>query len=153
MFFKTLAPVLALIAFSFGGAAHSINKPIELSSDVMLVQENATGTELVEPAGVVPGDTLQFTNSYRNQTTEIIPDFVIVNPVPTNVAITQEAAANVQVSVDGGDIWGVLSALSIELTNGESRAATNEDVTHLRWTVPILAPDQSGTVAYRGKVK
>src|SRR6478609_12146560 len=106
-------------------------RPIKLQSDVKLVRQAQQGgaSELVAPEGVVPGDTLVFTTSYRNEGASAVSDFVIVNPVPTDLVLTDEAAAGTEVSVDGGKQWGRLADLEIVKEDGEERPATIEDIT------------------------
>ena len=58
-------------------------RPVKLESDVHLLRPANEGGEaqLVEPQGVVPGDTLVFTTRYRNEGSKPVTNFVIVNPV------------------------------------------------------------------------
>ncbi len=62
------------------GAAQE--RPIKLESDVKLVQpaqQQGDAPKLVAAEGVVPGDTLVFTTSYRNEGSSVVNDFVIVS--------------------------------------------------------------------------
>ena len=157
MFYKTLAPMIAVASIISGGPALAQAKPVTLSADVMLERTLDDGIEqkreLVAPVGVVPGDMLVFTTSYRNAGGETVTDFVIVNPVPSSVQVTSETVSETEVSVDGGTNWGRLDQLAVADDAGAERAATNEDVTHLRWTIASLTPGQSGSVSYRATVR
>ena len=126
--------------------------PIELSSQIQLVQPSDDGDTLVSPDSVVPGDTLVFQTSYSNRTGETVTDFVVATPVPPSVTLTMRSAANLDVSVDGGTGWGQLADLTVE-EETETRAATADDVTHVRWIIAEMAPDAEGTVQYRAIVK
>jgi hypothetical protein len=82
-----------------------------------------------------------------------VSNFVIVNPVPATVKLSQQSAARLEVSVDGGKNWGMLSALTVPDAQGNPRAATPDDVTHLRWTITSLGQGQSGRAVYSATVR
>jgi len=160
MIFKALIATLAAVSMAAPGAAMAQEKPVSLASDVKLVrvipataQGDAAKTELVEPASVVPGDTLAFSISYRNAGGEPVTDFVIVNPVPANVQLSDESAAASEVSIDGGKNWGMLASLTVADAEGAERPATAADVTHLRWKIALLTPGESGSAGFRAIVR
>jgi len=160
MIFKALIATLAAASMTAPGATMAQERPVSLSSDVKLVrvvqdaeQGNAARTELVEPQSVVPGDTLAFSISYRNGGGDPVTDFVIVNPVPANVQLSDESAAASEVSIDGGQSWGMLDTLSVAQADGEDRPATAADVTHLRWRIALLTPGEEGTASFRAIVR
>jgi uncharacterized repeat protein (TIGR01451 family) len=160
MIFKSLIAALAAISMSAPVASMAQERPVSLSSDVKLVrvvrdadQGDAARIELVEPESVVPGDTLAFSVSYRNGGGEPVTDFVIVNPVPANVQLSDESASALEVSIDGGKNWGMLTELSVAETDGAERPATAADVTHLRWKIALLTPGESGTASFRATVR
>lgn len=148
-----LAILLTVCAAPAAAAAQE--RPIKLQSDVKLVRPGAQGAapELVEAEGVVPGDTLLFTTSYRNEGASAVSDFVIVNPVPTDLVLTDEAAAQTEVSVDGGKSWGRLAELKIVNEGGEERPATINDITHMRWVFARVAPSETGEVRFSARVR
>ena len=150
MIFKTLLAAAAVTSMAVPALAQS--DPIELSSQIQLVQPSDDGDTLVSPDSVVPGDTLVFQTSYSNRTGETVTDFVVATPVPPSVTLTMRSAANLDVSVDGGTGWGQLADLTVE-EETETRAATADDVTHVRWIIAEMAPDAEGTVQYRAIVK
>jgi uncharacterized repeat protein (TIGR01451 family) len=160
MIFKTVIAALAAFSMAAPGASMAQERPVSLSSDVKLVrvvrdadEGNAARIELVEPESVVPGDTLAFSVSYRNGGGEPVTDFVIVNPVPANVQLSDESAGDSEVSIDGGKHWGMLAELSVAETDGAERPATAADVTHLRWKIALLTPGESGTASFRATVR
>lgn len=160
MISKALTAVIATTLMFTPAAGLAQQKPVTLSSDVKLVRiidnaEQGEGptTELVDPVTVVPGDTLAFTISYRNAGGESVTDFVIVNPVPANMRLTAESAAATEVSVDGGQSWGMLDTLTLALEEGGQRPATAEDVTHLRWKIALLTPGENGSTWFRAIVR
>jgi len=148
-----LAVLLTICAVPAVAAAQE--RPIKLQSDVKLLRPAQEGgaPQLVEAEGVVPGDTLVFTTIYRNEGASAVNDFVIVNPVPADLVLTDDAVAATDVSVDGGSHWGRLGELKIVKTNGEERAATIEDITHMRWTFASVAPSEVGEVKFSARVR
>ena len=124
MIFKTLLAAAAVTSMAVPALAQ--NDPIELSSQIQLVQPSDDGDTLVSPDSVVPGDTLVFQTSYSNRTGETVTDFVVATPVPPSVTLTMRSAANLDVSVDGGTGWGQLADLTVEEEIG--RASCRERV-------------------------
>ncbi|MFC3099404.1 hypothetical protein [Altererythrobacter lauratis] len=138
-------------------AAMAQESPVELSSAVQVVipadENNGTEEQLAEASNVLPQDLLHFSVSYRNMGAEAVNDLLLVNPVPATVRVTDESALSTQVSVDGGESWGNLSELVVERENGETTPATVDDITHLRWTIALIAPGEAGSVGFRAVVK
>ena len=150
----------SMIAVGMAFAApvsHAKEKPVTLTSDVKLERviedDGVKHAELAPAEGVVPGDTLVFSTNYRNASGETVTDFVIVNPIPANLALAGDVPAGAQVSIDGGSTWGSLAMLSITDEGGEERPAALTDVTHLRWTIASVGPAQHGQVGYRAVVR
>jgi hypothetical protein len=80
--------------------------------------------------------------------------FTVTNPLPRAIAFERTADGEEDVSVDGGRTWGPLEALSLRSSDGRTRRAVAEDVTHLRWRVPgALAMLGTGQMTYRGVVR
>lgn len=131
--------------------------PVSLKGDVKLektVTENGVSSvQLLDPKVVVPGDRLLFTTRYQNDGAAAVTNFVVTNPLPSAVVLAGEAAAETEVSVDGGKSWGLLSVLKVSDGQGGQRAAAPSDVTHVRWTVAKIAPGASGQVEYHAIVR
>lgn len=152
---KNFVVSLALIAAAslpFAAQAQT-QSPVTLSGDVKAVQntvdaEGNETVELVEPNVIVPGDRLMFITGYANSGAEAVDNFVVTNPLPAAVRLAGDADAALTVSVDGGTTWGTLDTLSVTDENGEPRAATHADVTHVRWTLASIAPGESGQLEY-----
>lgn len=129
------------------------DQAISLSGSVMheTVSFDASGkevTELVEPNTIVPGDRLIFGTDYNNGSDEAVDNFVVTNPLPPAVRLAPDADTTLIVSVDGGKSFGTLSQLSVLAEDGGSRPADQADVTHVRWTLPSVAPGESGRLEY-----
>lgn len=152
---KILLAVLLAASTLVPGTAAAQNKPIKLKSDVQLLQP-ASGdgeAQLVAPEGVVPGDTLVFTTSYHNEGGSAVSNFVIVNPVPADLLLSDETAEQTEVSVDGGVHWGRLAELSIVDSNGQERSANSQDITHMRWAFNEVPPAATGQVRFSARVR
>lgn len=149
-----LAVLLAASMFS-SGAAMAQEKPIKLKSDVQLLKpaDDEGEAQLVAPEGVVPGDTLVFTTSYRNEGGSTVNNFVIVNPVSTDLLLSDETALQTEVSVDGGKHWGSLADLTVSDSEGQERAANAQDVTHMRWAFSEIPPAATGQVQFSARVR
>lgn len=75
--------------------------------------------------------------------------FVITNPLPASLAYQKGTGDNEEVSVDRGRTWGQLENLRIG-----ARAATADDVTHIRWRIPSTSAARGrGEFAYAGLVR
>ncbi len=145
---------ISLLATAAGTAPLSAqDQAISLSGSVMheTVSLDASGkevTELVEPNTIVPGDRLIFGTDYNNGSDEAVDNFVVTNPLPPAVRLAPDADTTLIVSVDGGKTFGTLSQLSVLAEDGGSRPADQADVTHVRWTLPSVAPGESGRLEY-----
>ncbi len=147
---KMICSVLLLAA---PVAAMAQQQPISLEGEVHAVVETVdedgnAQVELVEPGTIVPGDRLLFSTSYTNTGTEPVENFVMTNPLPGPVRLAPDADPELVVSVDGGTSWGQLSDLSVTAEDGTSRAAQHSDVTHIRWTLAVVEPGQTGRLEY-----
>lgn len=136
------------------GAASAAPGQVALAGTVKLentlVEAGKSRVVLSEPKIVVPGDRLQFSTRYTNLG-GAVQNFVITNPVPGAVMLAGQAGD--EVSVDGGMSWGRLAALTIADGKGARRAAQANDVTHIRWTISVIAAGASGAVEYRAIVR
>ncbi len=150
--------ILAFFAVLMPGLAHAANN-VALNSEVFverLIKDEAgrPKTVLEMPKVVVPGDRLVFVLNYRNVGIAPANDFVVTNPLPDAVQFQGTADPIAQVSVDGGQNWGALTALKIRENDGNWRSASPEDVTHVRWAVKQAIPvGAKGSLSFRGIVR
>jgi uncharacterized repeat protein (TIGR01451 family) len=163
---KAQTPVAAM-------AAAAQSKPaVSLASEVFVERKivDATGKETIslkKPGEVVivPGDRVIFKTAYKNNGTEAATGFRATNPMPAPIQFVSAREDWAEVSVDGGVSWGKLAALMVTpkaeaVADGAAsavpaaRAATEADVTHVRWVFndPIPA-GAAGEVSYIGFVK
>jgi uncharacterized repeat protein (TIGR01451 family) len=163
---KAQAPMAAM-------AAAAQSKPaVSLASEVFVERKivDAAGKETVslkKPGEVVivPGDRVVFKTSYKNNGIDAATGFRATNPMPAPIQFVSAREDWAEVSVDGGVTWGKLAALTVTpkaeaAADGAAsaapaaRAATEADVTHVRWVFndPIPA-GAGGEVSYIGFVK
>lgn len=151
--------ILAVIGAIFSAPAMAQNdQAIALLGDVKVVktivdESGEKRIELTDTSIVVPGDVLLFSTSYRNQTDKPVENFVLTNPLASAVAYSSDEKNEQQVSVDGGNSWGLLSELTVTAEDGTTRAAQGSDVTHLRWVLPIIRPAESGQITFNAIVR
>lgn len=147
----------ALIACVAPAAQAQTAQPVELKGDVkvdkVVVENGKEKHVLSDPTVVVPGDKLIFSTNYRNAGAEPVKLFVVTNPIPEAVMLAPEGAADLTVSVDGGKTWGKLASLSVSNGQGGMRPAEARDATHVRWTLPVVAPGAVGKVTYHAIVR
>jgi len=150
--FGILCSTLLLVAAPVAHAQEPV-QPITLEGEVHAVVETVddngeTQVELVEPGTIIPGDRLVFGTNYANSGDEPVENFTMTNPLPGPVRLAPDADPDLVVSVDGGTTWGLLSELTVDAEDGSSRAATHSDVTHIRWTLAVVNPGESGRLEY-----
>jgi uncharacterized repeat protein (TIGR01451 family) len=149
---------LALLALTASSAAWAADN-VSLTSEVLVehVKQQADGSSKVvreEPNVVTPGDKLVFLLSYRNGGAQPATGFVVTNPIPASVAFTGGESEGAIVSIDGGKSWGPLVSLKVANADGSMRAATPDDVTHIRWSfAQPIAAGRAGQLSFRGVVK
>ncbi len=128
---------------------------VELQGEVQVVrileQDGQRVETYAEPTQVIPGDRLKFTTSYRNGTGQNVEDFVITNPLPKAVVLTE--TGDFEVSVDGGQSFGTLATRTIPTPEGGTRSATLADVEQVRWTIASISSGASGQVTYFASVR
>ena len=151
-FTKMVAALLVLSSTAVPVAAYA-QSPVSLSGDVKAVETTVDDagnevTKLVDPDVIVPGDRLVFGTDYANNGAEPVENFVVTNPLPAAVRLAPDADPQLVVSVDAGKSWGVLASLTVAAEDGSTRAASHADVTHVRWTLPVIAPGASGRLEY-----
>ena len=134
---------------------------ISTTAEIEIVEVAPDGQETVlrtAARSVVPGTELIYTITAKNAGNEPADKVVVTNPVPAQTRYIDGTAAgantDITFSVDGGESWGQPVSLTVVDENGESRTATADDYTHVRWTLKSnLAPAQQLPVTYRAQVK
>jgi uncharacterized repeat protein (TIGR01451 family) len=154
-----LITLIIAIATALIGVSAQAATPLQLSSDVFvekqIVRADGSRTVVLEkPNLVLPGDNLVFVVKYRNSGTATANNFVVTNPLPAAVAFNGTSDGLEIVSIDGGNVWGILGALRVKQADGTVRAAERRDVTHIKWNLnqPLTAGAE-GKLIFRGIVK
>ena len=153
---KKLFVIAAAIssALTVGTPAQAQNN-VTLQADVKLIRmvdgNGATRETLEEPSKVVPGDSLVFRTAYSNDTGTAADNVVVTNPLPAAVKLAKDG--DFEASVDGGNAFGPLATLRVADAQGNTRAASLDDVTHVRWTLKSVAPGEKGQFQYFATVR
>lgn len=157
---RKLGAALCLIAglTAFGSAfaqEKSVNIDNAVYQEIEVVRPDGTVEIKRAPATkVVPGDTVIYEITYRNSGDQPATDVVVGIPVPAELVFIDDGETPVSaLSVDGGEHYGALAALTVLDAEGDERPAEASDVTDLRWTIGSLAPGASGKVSFRARVK
>jgi len=158
---KTLAKmsIALLLALSSGPVMAQVEVTTTAEVEVVDVQPDGREVVRLESASrVIPGTEVIYTITAKNTGSQPADSVVVTNPVPLQTRYVDGSAtgANTDItfSVDGGQTWGKAQSLTVTDANGEERAATADDYTHVRWTLQSnLAPDQQVPVWYRAQVK
>jgi hypothetical protein len=109
---------------------------------------------LVKQKSGPPGTRLVFVHSYRNGGRAPAANFAMTNPMPSGVGYLGSDDTTATVSVDGGKTFGPLATAKMRSTDGSLRAATPDDVTHVRWALKSAIPvGGTGKFSFSGIVK
>jgi hypothetical protein len=109
---------------------------------------------LVHQKSGPPGTRLVFVHSYRNGGKAPAANFAMTNPMPSGVGYFGSDEASATVSVDGGKTFGSLTTAKVRSGDGSLRAATLDDVTHVRWVLKSAIPvGGTGKFSFRAIVK
>lgn len=161
------ASIGSMLAWTTPAAAQTADSSRVVLSSIAMVERSVIGADgkevatLNKPADVtiIPGDRVVFTLRYQNKGALPATGFRATNPMPGPVQFVEAAEEWAEVSVDGGINWGKLSDLLVAAKSAEGtaptmRAASAEDVTHVRWVFnQAIAPGAEGSLSYRGVVK
>lgn len=158
---KALTLVSLFLLVAAGTVAAQDNIELTSRAEMETVTVNAKGekeTVRTPAAKVVPGDTVIFTNSYRNAGKEPATRVVIVNPVPEHMVYLDGSAAGTKMvitfSIDGGKSFAAADQLVLPGADGKPRPARADEYTHIRWTLPeSLLPGAAGEVVFRARLK
>lgn len=149
---------LGLFLFSLSLAAYGQQGAISLKAVALVEQtvtnsDGTTSTKMVPASSVRPGTDVFYRISFTNVSNDTATGLIINDPIPQSMVYKLDTAygANTtpQVSVDGGNNYGNLDALTVLDETGSPRPAVAADVTHLRWLVNYpLNPGDEGNVSF-----
>lgn len=152
--------VLAAAAALASPVAARAAGPLEVVSTVLVESkvragDGTTRVALTPAKRVVPGDRVVLTLAYRNTGTQPLSNIAFDNPVPAGLAYRSPApgSAAPEVSVDGRT-YGALATLRVPAAGGGWRAASPDDVTHVRWRLDRpLSAGAKGQFAFQAVLK
>ena len=126
-FVRTARWALGVAVLVCVGAAHAAG-PLQITNAVyqeveVRAPDGSVTHKRVVAERVVPGGEVIYEISYENTGTEPATEIAIDNPLPAEVAFVDAATEPTVVSVDGGQTFGELEALTVEGPDGEPRAA------------------------------
>lgn len=151
----------SLAALTIAAPATAQQGRIELKSVVEkeVRVTNDAGEEVVQLVTadkVVPGDVVIYTVTYTNVSDQAVDNVVVTNPINEALTYVDDSAfapgADVSFSVDGGENFAPLDALTVE-RDGVTAAAGGDDLTHIRWTLrEPLDPGAQGFARFRARL-
>ena len=125
-----------------------------------VVVKNLDGTETVtrEKADtVVPGENIVYSINYYNDLDKAAENVVLVMPVPSELTLIEGSAdisgAQTTFSADGGKTFASRDEVVVSLEDKSTRLAESKDITHVKWIVASITPDQRGSLSFKGKLK
>jgi len=161
---KSVTTLMSVVASLFLAAASvaqessTLDVQTTVQKEVVVTDSNGNeSTELVDADTVVPGERVIYTTSFRNTGAEAAENVVITNPISDSLEYVLGSAfgpgMTLEFSVDGGASFADASTLEVT-DNGETRAATPDDYTHVRWRMTDdLAPGAQGVVRFAAILK
>jgi uncharacterized repeat protein (TIGR01451 family) len=113
-------------------------------------------TRLVPVETAVPGDVVIYTTTIENISDEAADDIVVTSPVPEHLSYVAGSAFGpgmlIEFSVDGGVSYAAAEELTVD-EDGQSRAATADDYTHIRFVLQDhLAAGAQGIARFRARL-
>ena len=150
-----------LLFFTSANAISQEQGHLNVTSLVQMeeVSEGENGerlTRLVPVETVVPGDVVIYTTTVENISDEAADDIVVTSPVPEHLSYVAGSAFGpgmlIEFSVDGGVTYAAAEELTVD-EDGQTRAATAEDYTHIRFELQDhLAAGAQGIARFRAKL-
>jgi len=149
----TAASLMATTSASALTAKQSVEK------EIVVQMPDGTETLTRAPAEmVIPGERIVYTLNFVNDDSAPASDLVLTMPVPSEIKYLDDTAtkegAKIVYSADGGQTFTTRTGLRVADLDGTLRAASAEDITHIRWTVAgPLAVGETGALSFKGVLK
>ncbi len=133
---------------------------VQIVERAVVTGENPDGSAIVtyeQADRVTPGDALLYSLNFENGSADTIENASLVMAVPAEVTYNENSAfgenAAVDFSTDNGQSFAPRGALTVS-ADGNERAASSEDITHIRWSFSgTIVPGAAGDVGYGAVVR
>jgi uncharacterized repeat protein (TIGR01451 family) len=124
--------------------------------EVSVGDDGERQTRLVAADTVVPGDVVIYTTTVENISDQSAENVVVNNPVPEHLSYVAGSAFApgmvIEFSVDGGATYAPAEELTVD-EDGQTRAATADDFTHIRFVMQgELAAGAQGIARFRARL-
>ena len=141
-------------------AAGDVVVSITSAKQEIITKDGKKFSRTVPATKFVPGDTIVYFINYTNKGKEPATNAVIDDPIPQGTIFvpnsTTGTGAEITYSIDGGKTYKKPTLLFYDVEQGgkkEQRVASPDQYTHIRWTIPSIAPGASGRVSFKVRVK
>lgn len=151
--------IIAATSIMTSVSASALTAKQSVEKEVVVQMPDGTESLTREPASmVVPGERVVYTLSFTNDDAAPATDLVLTMPVPSEIKFMDGSAsqdgARVVYSADGGQTFANRAGLRVVGIDGNTRSASSEDITHIRWTVAgPVGVGETGTLSYKGILK
>lgn len=153
--------VLSIFLFSSVAlAAPKVEIKIVAEKEVVVVKNGQKTKKMIATKKFAPGETIQYTLTYKNSGTEAATNAVVSDPIPEGTAYipgSATEAGELTFSVDGGKTFNKPALLSYEIKSNqgksEKRVASPEQYTHIRWVIDKIPAGTNGSLNFKVKVK
>ena len=124
--------------------------------EVSVDDDGERQTRLIPAGSVVPGDVVIYTTTVENISEEAADNVVVTSPVPEHLTYVAGSAFGpgmvIEFSVDGGVNYASAADLTVD-DDGQQRAATAADYTHIRFVMQNdLAAGAQGVARFRAQL-
>jgi hypothetical protein len=158
---KSIAkPAAALmLAASLFTPALAMEATQKVEREVVETQADGTVVTRLEKADLIkPGENIVYTLDFVNTKSEPADGLVLAMPVPAEIQFAEGSAersgTRVEYSTDGGESFSDRLGLTVIGEDGQSRPATADDITAVRWTFnAAIMPGESGAVSFKGRLR
>jgi len=106
---------------------------------------------------VVPGDTIKYVNSVKNNSNKVIENVSVKNKINPNLYYVPNSAksskpATIKFSVDGGKSFDLPKNLYV-VKKGKKLPATYKDYNAIEWNINSIEANKTVNVEFQAKIK
>jgi uncharacterized repeat protein (TIGR01451 family) len=160
--FDPMRGLLIIVGTLIGLHGFAAPDPISIKAIAEVEQSSQAhgleATRLIPADRVVSGDTVIYTLEVRNTAPTSVPRPIVTYAIPEHMTYTPDSAVGpgteVTYSVDAGRSFDAPENLNIQEPDGQLRAATAADYTHIRWQLKnALKSNSVAFVRFRARAK